>query len=82
MANIMACIRLAMQGLAGLLTFVGMITLATLGLASTLYTSEHFFIKLAVSLSIDFYGKVTGKAVILARPLLRKYPLARCHHFL
>ncbi|SFP99525.1 LysE type translocator [Nitrosomonas cryotolerans] len=47
------------------LAFAGMITLAALGLASILYTSEHlfFFITLAVSLSIDFHGKVTGKAV-------------------
>lgn len=48
-----------------LLTFAAMIILTALGLASILYTSEHlfFFITLAVSLSIDFHGKVTGKAV-------------------
>jgi hypothetical protein len=47
------------------LAFVRMITLAALGLTSILYTSEHlfFFIKLVVSLSIDFHGKVTGKTV-------------------
>ncbi|ABI60425.1 hypothetical protein Neut_2205 [Nitrosomonas eutropha C91] len=52
-------------GAGRLLAFAGMITLAALGLVSILYTSEHLFssIKLAVSLSIYFYGKVTGKAV-------------------